>query len=232
MAESTDDPRYPWLEKQVSAGATIVTASRRLARDLVETYSARKITAGQAAWQTPPILYWPDWLSRTFMSVEDPSQAPRRLDPLSASILWERCLKGRVSEAVLSIGSVVRQSVQAWQRLGEWNVPVQAVVAAASTEDERLFAAAAADYLARLQENNWIDSAGMTAFVAGVLAVEPTLVPKRLAMAGFDRRSPSITQVVEVLEANGCAVIDMPAAERTGGIDVVSYADTGAELRA
>lgn len=232
MSESGADTRYPWLEEQVAAGATIVTASRRLSRDLIETFSARRIAAGQAAWQTPQILYWPDWLSRIFVSAEDPSQAPRRLDPLSVSVLWERCLKGRVNEAVLNLGGVVRQSVQAWQRLGEWHVPVQALVAAASTDDERLFAAAAADYRERLQEHDWIDGAGMSGFVAGALAAEPGLAPKRFAMAGFDRRSPAVMEVVAVLEDQGCQVTEMPAAERTHTVGIVSYADAAAELRA
>lgn len=232
MGHSSHDRRYPWLEEQVSAGATIVTASRRLARDLVDAYSAGRIEAGLSGWQSPAIFYWSDWLSRIFSAAEDPSLTPRRLDPLSVSILWERCLRGRVDDVVLNFGGVVRQSVRAWQRLGEWNVPVRALLASASTEDERLFARAAADYSDLLQENHWIDGAGTAAVVARVLAAEPGLAPRRLALAGFDRRSPAVVGVVDALTEIGCTVFDVRAAERAGDIDIVSLPDTAAELRA
>jgi len=232
MNQGTGDLRYPWLEEQISGGATIVTASRRLARDLTDVYSARQVESGMTAWQTPPIIYWPDWLSRTFSAVEDPPSVPRRLDPLSATMLWERCLRRRVNEGVLNFGGVVRQSMQAWQRLCEWDVPVQALLASASTDDERLFAGAANEYFDLLLENNWTDGAGMAAIVASVLSSEPALVPGRLALAGFDRRSPAVGRVIEQLEKHGCEVAEMPAAKKNAEIDIVAYPDVGAELRA
>lgn len=232
MTDSAADRRYPWLEEQLTNGASVVTGSRRLARDLVDAWSERQAAAGKLAWETPSIHYWPDWLSGLLANADDPSLVPQRLNALSVSILWEQCLAGRVPDGVLSVGGVVRQASLAWQRLCEWEVGVGALAAAASTDDERLFAAAAKEYAKRLQKKGWTDPGGILAAVSKLLRADPSLAPGQLAVAGFDRRSPAAAEILGVLADQGCRVTEVPAAERSQRIRIVSFADESAELRA
>ncbi len=232
MAAGHSEPRYAWLEEEVAGGATIVTASRRLARDLAGVYGERRLAEGTAAWATPMIWAWPDWLLRLTSSVRDPGRLPRQLDSLSVAVLWEQCLGSRVPADVLSPGGVVRQAMRSWQRLGEWQVPVSALLATAGTEDERLFASAAADYSDKLQQNHWADAAQLPGIVSTLVAQEPDLAPGRLVLAGFDRVSPSVSLVIDALEQQGCVVEVKARARRASDVDMHAFADSRAELRA
>jgi len=232
MASEGKVPRYAWLDDELSRESTIVTGSRRLARDLSETHGERQIAAGKTAWRTPRIQYWPDWLSGLAARASEPTQIPRLLDSLSVSVLWERCLGRRVPEDVLSPGGVVRQAVRAWERLVDWNVPVPALLSTATTDDERLFASAAADYSELLQQHNWTDRAGLAGIAISLLASDDGLVPPRLVLAGFDRISPSVRSVLAALQSRGSEVDIRSFADRSTTVEVLSHHDATAELRA
>ncbi len=232
MTSEDPETRYSWLAAEIAQGSTIVTGSRRLARDLLLANANDRIAEGLAAWPTPQILSWPDWLSRIVSSCSDPTQLSRRIDPLSVTVLWERYLGRRIPDDVLNLNGVVRQAIRAWQRLGEWNVSVPALLATAGTEDERLFASAAADYHNFLQENDWIDDALLPPVVASLLSNEPELVPRRLVLAGFDRISPSVLLVLSAAEEQGACVHHKPFTHRAQRAEVHSFQDVEAELRA
>ena len=113
---------YGWLEEEITPGTEIVTASRRLARELAAAYGDQQVGAGKSAWLTPPIHFWQEWLSSLLAAAPDPAALPRRLDAVPAAVLWERCLKNRMPDGLLSVGGVVRQAGQVWQRACEWEL--------------------------------------------------------------------------------------------------------------
>ena len=162
----------------------------------------------------------------------EPATLPRILDPLSATLLWERCLRRRVADDVLNFNGVVRQSVQTWQRLREWDVPVSALLSTAGTEDERLFASTAADYSDLLQSNNWTDAGDFSPVLATLISSSPGIAPDRLVLAGFDRVSPSVRRVLNALEYAGCVIDIRPMADRSRHATLHSYPDADAEHRA
>ena len=138
----TVDSKYSWLQDAIDEDAAVVTASRRLARELRAAWDERQITAGRTAWLTPAIWFWQDWLTRLASAADDPVAMPRRLDTHSSTILLERSLKAQIPDGSLSVAGIVRQAAQAWQRLGDWQVPLSAVESSARNADERLFASA------------------------------------------------------------------------------------------
>ena len=146
--------RYAWLRDDVAEDTVVVTASRRLARELTVAYNELQVASGKEAWRTPAIHFLQDWLSRQLSSATDPAALPMLLDPFSSSILWERCLQRRVPEGLLSMAGIVRQAGQAWQRIKDWNLSLQDLLTSARNQDERLFARAAADYQERLDKGN------------------------------------------------------------------------------
>jgi probable DNA repair protein len=203
-----------------------------LARDLELAYSEQQVAAGQTAWRTPAIFFWQDWLARQLTLAQDPVVLPRRLDLFSSSILWEHCLQRRMPDGLLSFGGIVRQAGQAWQRICEWNLSLPMLLSAASSQDERLFARAAADYRERLDDGNWIDSAGMPNQVAKLINDHAGVMPSRVVFAGFDRLTPAVEGVIEALRARACEVEVHSAPDRHATAMVATFDDETAEMRA
>ena len=120
---STRDPMYPWLKDAISRDAVIITASRRLARELQAAFAAQQIAAGVLSWVTPSIHFWNDWCKRQLEDVADPLELPVPIDSFSSSVLWERCLRKHAPDGLPAMSGYVRQVREAWQRRSDWNVP-------------------------------------------------------------------------------------------------------------
>ncbi len=224
--------RYPWLPDAVAGHAEVVTASRRLARELRGVYDDLQLATGKQSWHTPAIFFWGDWLGRKIESVADPASLPVRIDSFSASIVWERCLRAHMPDELLGFSGIVRQARQAWQHLNDWSVPVAELVAFARSQDERLFAKAASDYDAQLRAGSWIDGAGSAALLADLIARESVAVPGRITLAGFDRPAPSVTRVIEALGSAGCVVDTAPSPDVNTAVSMASFDSQDSQLRA
>ena len=230
MISGSGDERYAWSTPLLSAGAVIITASRRLTRDLRIVHAERQVAAGLTAWQTPDIYYLPDWLGSQLSDAPEP--APRKLDSLGAQLLWELVLSQRLPDGLLGTAGVVRQALDAWRRACEWDLSVDALSSMARTDDERLFAAAARDYRSRLIEGGWVDAAGLTAAVADLVQATKTPLPPMIAFAGFDRLSPALAHLQQSLEMAGCQVEWVSPAKRNLESVIGAYDDEKSELRA
>lgn len=222
---------YSWLDDALASGAEIVTASRRLARELRRVHDERQLARGRGAWRTPRIVSWDSWLNAFVDASDSMMRWPLRLHPQACTILWEGCLARVAAARLLDHDGLVRQARHAWQRLHEWRVPVDDLARHAGNEDERLFASAAAAYARELRRGGWIDGAQLPALVAEGLQARTLGVAERVVLAGFDRLTPAAREIVGALEARGCKVSVAPPAEYAGALRVVSCADGEAELR-
>ena len=63
---------YPWLNDAIERDAVIITASRRLARELQAAYAAEQLAAGVLSWVTPSIHFWNDWCRLQLDVASDP----------------------------------------------------------------------------------------------------------------------------------------------------------------
>ena len=223
---------YPWLQAAVSEGGVVVTASRRLARELRANYDVQQLKSGQRAWLTPLIWSWHEWLSRQLTVPDNAADLPVVLDAASSLVLWERCLEKCLPEGAPGFGALVRQASQSWLRLEEWNVSVAELRRAAQRADERLFAAAANDYQNILAKQNWIDSGGKASIVVDLLRTARLAPPEKVAFAGFDRISPAVCAVKDALESAGTAVSLAPIPGNQSRVQSASFERTDAELRA
>ena len=81
--------------EQARAGATLVTASRRLARTLQEQLNALERAAGRDAWEAPAILPWSAWLGELWNTlVYSGHPAALRLDEHQEMAVWEQAIAG------------------------------------------------------------------------------------------------------------------------------------------
>ena len=229
---STPNPMYQWLKDAITGDAVIITASRRLARELQAAYAGQQLEAGVLSWITPPIFFWNDWCRRQLEAAADPLQLPLTIDNFSSSILWERCLEKHLPGGLPALSGVIRQAREAWQRLKAWNVPLAALARSARSPDEQLFAAAAADYQALLEAASWTDQDGVPRLVSGLISDRHVSVPREAVFAGFDRFSPAVSDVIDALTAAGCTVQTAPEPAASTQACVASFEDHDAEMRA
>ena len=221
---------YGWLPEVCDTSSQVVTASRRLARLLTAEHTARQLAAGERAWLTPVILAWPDWLSR-LLAAADPGAHRARINGHQSRVLWESILRELVDDPLVNVPSLARQAREAWKTLHEWRVPFEECVGAASSRDQRLFAAAASRYHERLAAENWIDEATLGGEVTAAVRAATVPAPGLVAFAGFDRFTPEADELIAALRKRGTR-IEVAASRLPGGqASVVVCDDRDAELR-
>jgi ATP-dependent helicase/nuclease subunit B len=221
---------YGWLPEVCDASSQVVTASRRLARLLIAEYTERKLAAGERAWLTPVIVAWPDWLSRLHAS-GGPAGQPARINGHQGRALWESILRELVSDPLVNLPSVARQAADAWKLLHEWLVPFEECILAASSRDQRLFAAAASRYRERLEAEHWTDDATLGHAVTAAVRAAALPVPDRVVLAGFDRFTPEAEGLIAALRERGTRVETAASRSPRSQVSAVVCDDRDAELR-
>jgi len=204
--------------EQARAGATLVTASRRLARALQEKSNAFQRAAGLDAWEAPAILPWSAWLGEWWNGLLYSGEpAPLRLDERQEAVVWERAIAGSPGgDGLLQLAATARAAAKTWELVRAWRVDAAALEAAA-TDDTRAFLGWARAFASACEREDWIDGASATDYLAARLASLP--LPERTILAGFDEFTPQQREffaacpptVLEVGQASGLS----PAAVRT-----------------
>lgn len=233
MPESTRERRrYQWLEPALASdGAIILTASRRLARELRDAYNRAQVDAGKSAWPTPPISFARDWVKQQFDHLEtaDNRQA---LQGSAAALIWERCVRRHAGETVLGVTALARLAASTWRVVNDWRIPLESIVRSARTRDERMFAAAADDYRRALRQGGWIDDGGVADTVIELLRSGVIKQSGPVTLVGFDRVPPVFEALIEVLRSRGTAVSVLAPAQRSDRRVSSRFVDEAAELRA
>ena len=223
--------RYHWLAGTLEDGGVVLTASRRLARELRAAFNKDCAARGVGAWESPRIFFWHDW-ARGLIIDSASADSPALLSKSASTVLWERCLRKHMDENLLGLGSLTRQAMTAWNRLAEWRVSLADVRQAASSQDEQLFARSAESYQQLLDAGRWIDPQQVLTTAVRYLETGRCKSPGRVLLAGFDRMTPLAHWLLDVLSKSGCDA----TALRPGGINLSpklqSYIDVEAELRA
>ena len=224
--------KYSWLGDATSVdNGAVITASRRLARELREAHNEHQIAAGRLSWATPQILFLGDWLDSLVDSAPI-SQQKIRLSSNASNVLWEQQLKKRGAAELPGLSGVVRQCVKTWQRLHEWRVAINDVLGQAIGSEQRLFAGAADGYRQMLVADNALDSATIFQFVASAIEDGLVAIPPTARFVGFDRISPAVRHLFDALQQRGSKVETVNLAAVNDERSVQSFADRNAELRA
>lgn len=222
---------YAWLKEAISRDAVVITASRRLSRELHTVYSEQQHAAGRLAWQTPAIFYLGDWCQRQLGVSAEAGRVPLPIDRFSSTILWERCFRELNSQDLPALGGVIRQARDSWRVLTEWKVSLSTLRESARSPDQQLFAAAASAYRARLDNGNWVDRDELVQIVITLMNNGSGRVPKKMVLAGFDRLSPAVEGLSEALAANGCKLETAPEGELADDLSLLACDDQDAEMR-
>ncbi|MDJ0909550.1 MAG: PD-(D/E)XK nuclease family protein [Woeseiaceae bacterium] len=223
---------YAWLDDALSASDSyVITANRRLARDLRQAWGERQVAAGRTVWPTPAIRYINDWFSELADALPPADRLPARINSQHSRVLWEEILREDIEDPLAGIASLARQCRDTFARICEWNLSLADCQGAAVGRDQRVFARAAGKYVDRLTANGWIDEAQLPSALVERLASGAISAPARMVFAGFDRTTPRIEALSDALQTHGCELqTRVPAA--SGQAELHAHDSPDAELRA
>ncbi len=222
---------YDWLKDALDESTCVVTANRRLAHELHGAWSTHQVASGAGAWRTPAIHPWSAWLGILLAASRNLSVAPTRINAHQSQVLWERCLRKELGDDAIGLPSLVRIARETWQRLADACVSIREVARSALSDDQRLYAAAAGRYQAILENEHWVDDAGLAEQVLGLVRTGQIPLASRYVFAGFDRERAVVAALQEALRLAGCEVIVKEAVNHAGQPVLHEFEDRDAELR-
>src|SRR5579862_1543148 len=145
--------------RAIEAGATVVTASQRLARVLRQEFDFRQKARARSVWRTPDILPLDAFLGRAWrewvLSGANPSP-PALLDTLQEQFVWEQVIRDSPEgDSLLRIPETASEAIEAWQLVLAYRLPIDGRFEA--SEDWSAFAAWSRAFAKRCQTNNWVE---------------------------------------------------------------------------
>ncbi len=223
---------YDWLDDALDDTSCLVTANRRLARELRSAWGKSQVERGATAWRTPDIQSWTRWIASLVEEADSQASMPTRINAQQSQLIWERCLRKELGENAVGLPALVRLARDAWQRLADARVSIREVAKTAQTEDQRLFAVAAGRYQAVLEHQNWVDDAGLAEYALDLARSGRVAPRERYVFAGFDRIRPIAAELHDALRALGATVVIQEPANRGAVATVAVFEQRDAELRA
>jgi len=222
---------YDWLPDSLGRNGAVVTANRRLARELGESFSATQLNAGKKAWRSPAIFAWQDWLLSLSNNALDLEDIPGRINADQSQLLWERCLQNEIKDADSGISSLVRMSRDTWQRLADWRISIGEVARTAQSVDQKTFASVAGRYLGLLEREKWVDDAGLGDLVLELISSQNILFRGPVTFVGFERQRPLIVAIRNAMIATGIDVKFAPIEESGEGCSLQIFENDATEYR-
>ncbi len=168
---------------------TVVTANRRLTRDLRLQYNDAKAAEGLRAWPAPQIMPWGAWLKST---LEESYPEETFLSESQELAIWQGILNGT---PLLDVPATARACSEAWALIREWRLPLDHP-SWQYTEDTSTFSKWASQFQSALRRKSWIETAAMPDRVR-------FSSPQQIELRGFDEFTPQQDAVVARLIAAG-----------------------------
>jgi ATP-dependent helicase/nuclease subunit B len=181
--------------RAVESGATIITASRRLARVLTQQFHAEQRELGRSVWNTPDILPLDAFLKRFWSShVWRGEPCETLLDPLQEQVVWEQVIReSPAGDSLLRLPETAQHAMEAWQLMQAYRLPLDGRFEA--SDDWAAFASWSRAFRNRCSANNWLEAARLPDAVAGISN------PGQLYLAGFDELTPQQFHLFDALGA-------------------------------
>lgn len=217
------------LHDLLAGGATVVTANKRLARSLRQTYEQRCLDAGAAVWATPSIVSYMAWLTRQLCEL---GQDHRLLTEAQALYLWEEAVAADAASTgrdLLQVAQAARQASKARQLLSAYlaDVPFHPREA-----EHQAFLRWRQRFLAECRRHDAIEHADLLPLVTSAVVAGRLPVPATMVFAGFDDFVPALTALIEALAERGCSVsFYQPQAVALPAVSVAPAADRAEEVR-
>ena len=100
---------YDWLHDALDDTSCLVTANRRLARELQSAWGESQLERGATAWRTPDVLSWQRWIASLVEDADEQANMPTRINAQQSQLIWERCLRKEPDLRVQSASELARE---------------------------------------------------------------------------------------------------------------------------
>jgi len=185
--------------RAVESGATVITASRRLARVLTQEFHARQREQGRSVWNTPDVLPLGAFLARAWgNSVRGGGPGGTLLDPRQEQVVWEQAIReSPAGESLLRLPETAQRAMEAWQLVQAYRLPVDGRFE--WSDDWEAFAAWAGAFQKRIAANHWLEPARLPDVAADLARGGELWRPVKLFLAGFDQLTPQQSDLFQAL---------------------------------
>jgi probable DNA repair protein len=186
-----------------ASGGTVLTANKRLARQLVNQFDQRQMSAGQSVWSSPTICSLDAWLMRQFTGLRNVGSL---LTEAQSQRLWEEIIAADATVSgrdLLQVSQAAKRARDAHRLL---TIYLAEFAAAGADEEHQAFLRWREAWQARLRKDNWLDRVDLLATVTAAFAAGHCVPPTVLVLAGFDDLSPALRQLCNILQGCGCRV--------------------------
>jgi ATP-dependent helicase/nuclease subunit B len=214
---------------RAAGGAQVLTATRRLARQLLEIDRQTRTAAGCSAWVKPAILSGQDWLQEQLARL---GEDWRTLSPAAARRVWEEVIEENLAAAgigLLQVAATAARAQEAHQLLLDYDTECSGYPL---SEDHQAFLRWRRAYLARLAAGGWKDPAASPARVAAALQSGRLPLAPEWLLVGYDEVPPPLQRLAELAGASCRVRILPPPLAPVGRLLRTAYGDARDEVRA
>lgn len=208
----------------VEAGATLVTASDRLSRQLLQQYADHQLDAGREAWPRPDILPQGAFWRRLFDTLhEDGLVDSRPLGNVAAAAWWEQAVAASFKDQpLLQAAGAARTALDAWALLHAWRID-PAILASEFLDEARLLHGWGLAFEDDCQRNGWLPDFRLAdAVVAALSAGHGDHLPREVLLGGFLELTPAEEHCWDTLRESGVEVATLAPPDH--GADAVRLA--------
>lgn len=210
----------------LSDGATLLTATNRLARRLRDEFEQAEVDAGNKLWPTPVILPWHTWLNRLHECLIDRAATQSvLLSGLQEQLIWTGLIgETEQGRALLRPQAAAEAAAGGYALLRNWRLPQDPLRTGADEESEAFLAWVDA-FEQQCKHNHWLPQADLIDVVIRAVANNALSPPERLILAGFDELTPAQGALLTALINTGTHVsvladaLDTQDARRIAALD-------------
>ncbi|HSH43563.1 MAG TPA: hypothetical protein VK973_15700, partial [Arenicellales bacterium] len=195
------------LFRHLDEGGLAIASSRRLARQVEQRYADWKVDAGAAAWATPRIRVYEDWLAQIwFERFEHGAGAPRLLSDDQELLLWQQVIRRHASKdtpsAVLQLSATARSVRRSWARVHDWRLDWQGIRQYRGADSDA-FTDWAGHYERMLAGRNWLSSSQLPQYLVQHAAQWLPDLGCPAVWMGFDVIPPALEALCALLSDHG-----------------------------
>ncbi|MGQ0618994.1 MAG: PD-(D/E)XK nuclease family protein [Panacagrimonas sp.] len=210
------------------AAPLVLTASDRLARNLIEDHSLQARRDARSVWEAPRIASLPRWLIDTWTSTWPDAQLLSATQELA---LWvEAVERDEAGRGLLSPLAAAREARRADQLIRRHGIDLER--APAWQDEHHAFRRWRAQVLRRMAQSGWITGADLPGIVARLIRVGAVPAPEVLHLRGFVVEPiRAERELFEALEQRGTRIEHISTESAPPRIRHLSFTDDEAQVR-
>ncbi len=233
------------LKRYLDGGAALVTASKRLTRELRQQYNQSQLDAGLSAWESPTILPFDAWIAEIRHQLTEHASTdsnrnenfPLVLNDLQSRSVWSQVIRKdirdneKLTEPLWNIESTVNTAVDAWRICCQWDISIDAC-GKSYLADHRSFAKWANNYQQTCTSNNWIDPYQLTDTITQQIKPLENFELPDVVFLGFDSFNQPQSRLIQCLTNNRVTVTQYQLEKRPAAqVDYLQYQDEASQWR-